>query len=76
MSAKIELKSQKYSAVRYLLKSTGADFRGNGKFNFSTESLILQNNNVIGNLKRFAVFGKKVTAKFCDQYHGEHRGCQ
>ena len=48
----------KYSAVHYLLKTTGTDFRGNGKLNFSTESLIFQNKNAIGNLKRdmLAVF--------------------
>ena len=40
----------------------------------SAESLIFENKNAIGNLKRFAVFGNKITAKFCDEYHGEHRG--
>ena len=40
MSDKIELKSQLYSVGHYLLKSTGADFRGDGKLNFSMESLI------------------------------------
>ena len=71
MTAKIELKSQIYSAVHYLLKSTGADFRGNGKLNFSTESLILQNKNAIGNLKRdknVVGFLKKITPKLWDQY--------
>ena len=55
MSEKIELKSQIYSALHYLLKTTGAEFRGDGKL----KSLILQNKNAIGNLKRFAVFGAK-----------------
>ena len=66
MSAKIELKSQLFSVGHYLLKSTGADFRGNGKLNFSTESLILQNKNVIGNLKRdmLAVVEKKAHLNF------------
>ena len=76
MSAKIELKSQIYSAVHYLLKTTGADFRGNGKLNFSTESLIFENKNAIGNLKRdmLTVVEKKNTPKLRDQYDGEHRG--
>ena len=76
MSAKIELKCQIYSAVHYLLKSTGTDFRGDGKLNFSMESLILQNKNAIGNLKRdmLAVVEKKSTPKLHDQYHAEHRG--
>ena len=64
MSAKIELKCQIYSAVHYLLKSTGADFRGNGKLKFSTESLILQNKNANENLKSFVVFGKKSHLNF------------
>ena len=59
MSVKIELKSQLYSVGHDVLKSAGADFRGNEKLNFSTESLILQNKNAIGNLQRFVVFGEK-----------------
>ena len=61
MSGKIELKSQIYSAVHYLLKTTGADFR---QLDSSTESLIFENKNAIGNLKRFAGFGKKSQLKF------------
>ena len=66
MDAKIEMKSQLYSVGHYVLKSSRADFRGNGKLNFSTESLIFQNKNAIGNLKRdmLAVFWKKSHLNF------------
>ena len=49
-----------------MLKSTGTDFRGDGKLNFSMESLILQNKNAIGNLKRdmLAVVEKKAHLNF------------
>ena len=66
MGAKIEMKSQLYSVGHYVLKSSGADFRGNGKLNFSTESLIFQNKNAIGNLKRdmLVVFWQKSHLNF------------
>ena len=52
MSAELEMKSQFYSVGHYLLKSTGADFEGDGELDISIESFIFQNKNTIGNLKR------------------------